>query len=326
MLKYENEKYDYIIYHKGCPDGFAGYFVAHYSGALERNHSIWASNPNSKKIPINIKNKRVLVIDVAYKKNIVEAIIKEAKYVTFIDHHVTIHNDISSLKYSNFKYVYDEYTSGCVLTWNYFIKGQNVPLFLSYIDDRDTGRSLLKYTKPFLHGLKTNYHLSTDPKSLGKWAKLMEKNTVTKLIQEGIIYEKMYNQILATNSAKHSLFSFPSKLIYDLKPSIFDKVGQYKVAVFCGHGCPSITDLAEETLSRYRDYDFCIMWCMDLVSNMYMLSFRSNNVDVSKISEIFDGGGHKGAASGNIYTSQYNLIDLFHKPLKKVNINLSLII
>ena len=69
------------------------------------------------------------------------------------------------------------------------------------------------------------------------------------------------------------------------------------------------------------------MWRGDLENNKYILSLRSNTIDMAEIADIFNkGGGHKGAAACSFSTDQYNLIDIFHKLAKRNKFNVSSIL
>jgi uncharacterized protein len=315
----ERKIFNYIIYHGGCLDGFSGFFVAYISGRLSRNVFIYEDTPTTTKVPPNIDNKDIIIIDVAYKKEVLERIFRHAKSVVFIDHHISIKNDVNDLhrKYNtsnNIKIIYDDTKCGSTLAWSYFFERQKVPLFLKYVEDQDTGKWEDDKTKPFIFALKVYYRLNTDGKSLNKWQKLLDKETVGKLIKKGK-YMKRYNDyIVKVNIPKHTMERFPSKRIYDMNPNIFDNPGMYKVIVFCGHNCPSITELANGALEKIPIADFCIMWVYNLDSKKYVLSMRSRKVDVSIICQLFGGGGHKLAAACSIQSSTMKIEDLFEGP------------
>jgi len=308
-------KFEYIIYHKGCLDGFSGFFVAHISGRLTDRVNVYADVPSATQVPPDIDGKNIIIIDVAYKKEILEVIFKHAKTTVFIDHHVSIKSDVDELykkynKKDNITIVYDSERCGSTLAWKFFFGRQNIPLFLKYIEDQDTGKWIYSHTRPFIFALKSYYHLSTEGKSLNKWFRLMNKQNVAKLIKKGKYMQKYNEHLINTNLPKHTMESFPSKAIYNLAPHIFKRPGQYKVIVFCGHGCPSPTDISVIALDKI-DSDFCIMWVYHLDNKKYVLSMRSKEVDVSEICKIFGGGGHKLAAACSFESSKFKIDDLF---------------
>jgi oligoribonuclease NrnB/cAMP/cGMP phosphodiesterase (DHH superfamily) len=312
----EKKIFNYIIYHSGCLDGFSGFFVAHISGRLSKDVYIHEDVPSTNRVPLNIDNKDIVIIDVAYKKEVMEEIFKHAKSVVFIDHHVTTneYTKILQQKYNkneNIKIVYDEKRCGSTLAWSYFFGRQKIPLFLKYVEDQDIGKWEYPKTRPFIFAIKVYYRLSTESKSLNKWFKLLNKETVTKLIKKGKTMKRYNDYIVNVNVPKHTMESFPSKKVYAMKPGLFKKPGQYKVVVYCGHNCPSVTELAIGALDKIPEADFCIMWVYNLDSKKYVLSMRSRDVDVASICGIFGGGGHKLAAACSFQASTMKFDDLF---------------
>ena len=68
----KNKIFNYAIYHRGCLDGFSGFFVAHMSGRLAKDVVIYPDVPSAKMVPPDIEGKDVIIIDVAYKREILE--------------------------------------------------------------------------------------------------------------------------------------------------------------------------------------------------------------------------------------------------------------
>jgi hypothetical protein len=141
----------------------------------------------------------------------------------------------------------------------------------------------------------------------------MNKENVAKLIKRGRYMKKYNDHIVNINIPKHTMESFPSKKVYDMNPNIFKNPGQYKVAVYCGHNCPSVTELGVGAMEKI-DCDFCIMWVYNLDSKKYVLSMRSKEVDIGEICKIFGGGGHKLAAACSFYSSHLKIDDIFDGP------------
>ena len=306
-------KYNYIIYHRNCPDGFAGLIIAHRSGNIHDEALIKADVPYTEKVPEQIKDKDILIIDVAYKLEILEEIIKLCNSLVFIDHHVTIKDDVENLKnkYSNkkLKIIYNQQKSGCALTWKYFYPNNKPPRFIRLIEDQDTGTWKLPDTKYFMYALDVVYNKSIESlKNFNKWERLFNKNEVIKLIKKGKQYNEYILHLVSNNNA-YSIEYFPSQKFYDENIEFFDKPGQYKVAVFCG-SCPSATILGNYIVKNIK-IDFVIMWTFSLETKKYLITFRSDKVNVGKIAKLFGGGGHELASSGSFYQAQYNIQDLF---------------
>jgi oligoribonuclease NrnB/cAMP/cGMP phosphodiesterase (DHH superfamily) len=307
------KKYNYAIYHKNCPDGFSSLMVLLKSKMITQDAIIYHDVPSAYYPPKNIDDKDLIIMDVAYKYNVLRDICERAKSVVFIDHHVTIKEDVEKLK-DNFKkkitIIYDEKESGASLTWKFFFTGEKMPLFIKYIKDNDIGAWKYKETKPFIYSLRVKYDIDLKSDIVKKWKELFKDSKVKKLVKIGEIYEEYANSLLDENVRKYSMEAFPSEKIYLKFTDYFKKPGQYKVAVICGSGCPS-TSLLGNKIMEVVDCDFAIIWTYNMERKEYILSFRSGEIDVGEIAKIFGGGGHKLASACSFSSEKYHIQDLF---------------
>lgn len=306
--------YDYVIFHRGCTDGFAGFFILTTTNQIDKHALIYPDMPSAKDVPPNIDGKNIIVIDVAYKKDILLELFHRCNSVTFIDHHISIRDDVLEMiktkKNDNIIIVYDERKSGASLTWNYFYPKRKMPLFIKYIEDNDTGAWKLRNTLPFINALDVKYDLNISHKNLKKWKKLFNEKVVEELVKIGITYDEYKEYLLEINLKRYSLESFPSEKIYTDYPEVFSKVGQYKVVVYNGSGCPNASILGSRFMNKIN-CDFVIIWVYHTDRKEYVLSMRSKIVDISNIAKAFGGGGHKLAAACAIPVSKYHIEDLF---------------
>ena len=242
-------------------------------------------------------------------------IFKYAASVVFIDHHISIKDDVQQLakKYKGkYEIIYDDKKSGATLAWNYFFSRDNTPLFLKLIEDNDIGKWEYEETYPFIYALRTYYDLSSEKKSINKWFKLLNEDNVHNMIKKGKIIQKYHNHLIRTNVRNYSKERFPSKKIFEAFPDLFEKVGQYVVAVYCGLQCPSTSDLAVASMKQDPDIQFCIMWALNLDKKQYVMAMRSRSVDVGTICKSFGGGGHTLAAACSFPISKWRIEDMFH--------------
>lgn len=317
-----NRYYNHIIYHKQCLDGFSGLFVAYLAETIDKNTTIFPDVPSATSVPPGIIDKDVLIVDVAYKLDILKEIIRTAKSVTFIDHHVSIRNDVLDFiedelkeiqKTKYVKIVYNEKMCGATLTWRFlFGPERKIPLFIKYVEDNDTGTWRYDKTIPFIFSLEANYKLIPTISNLEHWKTLLDKYTVFRMHNEGVIIKKYHDNLVERNAKKYSLESFPSKKIFGQFPDHFKKVGQYRVAVFCGMGCPSVTSLGTKLLDVV-DCDFVMIWSLNIDRKEYVVSMRSREVDIGSIAKLFGGGGHRLAGAFSFPVSMYSILDLFEK-------------
>lgn len=309
MKKY----YNYVIFHKKCPDGFSGFFILHKSKLIHKNAMIFPDVPSAKFAPNNIEDKDIIIIDVAYKYDVLRTIIIKAKSVLFIDHHITIRNDVIKLEKEfshKFKSIYDEKKSGATLTFDFLYPHKKHPHFIDLIEDNDIGKWQLPNIKDFMTGFSVNFDLKLNEDNLKKFNMLYKKSTIKQLINKGKIYNEYRKYLTNENSTRISIERFPSESIYKEYKDNFKKPGQYKVAVYCGSSCPAPSELAEKILNDTK-CDFFISWVFNLDRDEYVLTLRSLNVNVGDIAKLFNGGGHTYAAACSFKASKYNITDLF---------------
>lgn len=304
--------YDYVIYHKRCYDGFTGFLILHNSNTIKKNAKIYPDVPSAKNIPPSIQDKNIIIIDVAYKYEILREITRQAKFVTFIDHHITISEDVNRIKkeFKNLKIIYDKEKSGATLTWDYFNPGKKTPLFIKYVEDNDIGKWKMNNVFEFISALFVKYDPSPSHHNLKLWNKLYSTNTINDLIKTGKIYMEYKRSVLEEHSKRFSIERFPSEKIYSKYPEIFTKPGQYTIAVYCGSPSPSASDVARKILKDYK-CDFFMSWVLNLDKREYVFIFRSQKIDVGKIATIFNGGGHTLAAAGSIKMDLISIEELF---------------
>jgi len=304
--------FDYIIFHKGCIDGFSSFLVLNKTSFIHDHAIIYQDKPSASNPPQNIDGKNIIIMDVAYKYEVLKEIVERAKYVLFIDHHNTIHENVVRIQknVSNLETVYDENECGSSLVWKYFFPKKKIPLFLEYVRDNDIGTWKLYGTHSFIAGLEADYNISLSPDQLYHWNKLFDRKVVKRLELKGRTYMEYIESLLKSNSKRYSLEAFPSEMIYEEFSSYFDKPGQYKVAVVCGVGCPS-TSLLGKRMADVINCDFVLFWSLHLDTKDYVLSFRSKEVDVGLIAQIFGGGGHKLASACSFPMSKHHISDLF---------------
>jgi len=281
---------------------------------------IYPDEPSSDVVPAGIDNKNVIIIDVAYKKHVLEKIIERANFTLHIDHHVTIRNDVMDLetRFSPNKFIsyYDVNESGASLVWKYFyedLQGVSVlkPKFITYIKDNDIGAWKHTNTMPFITALNVNYKLEPTPENLLSWDKLLSENEVKNLISTGNTFLEYQNYLLEQNVKKHSIELFPGYTLYKQHKNFFKKPGQYKVAFVNGSGCPNVSILGKKIVNEIN-CDFCIFLTVNFDKKLYILSFRSKSVDVGKICAVLGGGGHMYAAACSLPIKKYKLHDLFY--------------
>lgn len=315
----KNYKYNYVIYHKGCYDGFSSFLILHKSGLISDDAIIYPDVPSAKFSPKGIYDKDVIIMDTAYKYDVLREIFMSAKSVTFIDHHITIRDDVIKLKEearkineSHIKIIYDENECGATLTWKYCFPDKKIPWFLKYIKANDIGKwEMYSNTYNFMAYLNVNYKTNLNKEILEKWDNLFDRNEVKHAIKKGKIYREYVEYLISQNSNKYSMMEFPSEIIYEEYNYFFKKPGQYKVAV-TSSPCPDTSQLGNNMMKEI-DCDFVLFFTQNLDRKEYVVSLRSLETDVGSIAKLFGGGGHTLASAFSIQMEKYSIDDLFMK-------------
>lgn len=305
------DKFNYIIYHKYCFDGFAGFYLFMKSNQWVPKPIVYPDVPHAKSLPPNIDNKNVIIIDVAYNPRIIQQIAKRANKLLFIDHHISIADDINKLELQPPHHIiYDESSSGASLVWKHFHgSDSDMPTFVKYIEDNDTGTWQYAESIPFMIALEVEFPFDHSLDNLKHWDKLLDNAFVDQLLLRGQSYNRYRNVLVNKNASRYTLLRFPSQTIVNRNLPSLKRVGQYKVAVL-NVACPSITLIGKRILETV-DCDFVLVWSYMINRKKYVVSLRSKNIDISLITKHLGGGGHRYAGSFSFNSSKLSIDDLF---------------
>jgi len=299
--------FDYVVYHKNCFDGFTGFYLFTKTKKLAKDIIVYPDVPSATNPPPDINGKNIIVIDVAYKPEIVKKIAERAKMLLFIDHHKTIAKEIKNLKLSKpHEIVYDVEESGASLVWKYFFKSKE-PRFLRYIRDNDIGKWEIPETLDFMAYLEVHFETVPSMECLKHWDLLLDNKNLDKFIENGKNYNIYKNYLIKNSSRKITKRLFPSKK-FTIKNSLLEKPGKFSVFAI-NSSCPS-TSLLGRYIVENNDCDFCALYHYNMKDKKWIVSLRSNKADVGEIAKLLGGGGHKYAAAFSL-NSNKNIEDLF---------------
>lgn len=258
-----------ILYHSNCPDGFGAAFAAWKKFGRRATYVPVDRKPVLSK---GLKGKTVYSLDFVHNEPMLSKLLKTAKKVIFIDHHITTRKDVKR----GFDWLFDLNHSGAVLAWKYFHPNKKVPKLLKYIEEGD----LWKFRSSNIHFLLGYiYSLPYDFKAWNKLSRDMEKAANRRnYIKFGKLISD-YNDIIVKGVVKRA------ELV---------RFGKYKVLA-ANSSVKKFTSEIGHELCR-RKPPFGIIWFAE--KDGIKVSLRSKgSVDVSKIAKKFGGGGHK-ASSG----------------------------
>lgn len=257
------------IYHGDCLDGFTGAWIIH---RLFRDDVEFIPGLFYNSVMPNVKNKDVIIIDYGFKHNEMIQILEEARSVLLLDHHGSTIREIHGLShYNNFKFVLDEMRSGCLITWDYFFPNTEPPEFLKCINDIDLMRFKVEKSR------EVSYAIASYEYTFENWDNF-EKVDIKHLKEIGDIinrkFKRDFNNLAKISKRRIKIEDYVVWTInvpYFYADDVFDLLSEDEPFVCCYYD-----------LSDHRKFS---------------LRSHIDGVDVSKIAEIFGGGGRQNSAA-----------------------------
>ena len=255
---------DVVLYHSNCPDGLGAAFP------------FWRENQdrfNNKELqligvthginyPRSLIDKRIMMVDFSYKREIIKQICKNNKFVFILDHHRSAIDDLVGLENEcpNFGYILNIDKSGAQIVWDWIYPTINAPWFIDYIADRDLWRFKLPHSKEINRGLNFDGFTFYDHYNrLAPWEKMEElmsytSNDINKLSERGRIVCEVEDREIQAAMAKSILCEFEGYRV--------------RLATCSPH---LRSDLGNKIVDEYNDCDFSVVWRYDFtVDNWYI--------------------------------------------------------
>lgn len=283
--------FDHYIYHANCTDGLTAVAIAVQPQQETGNLYTTAPMAYHHKIDVQaLAGKSVCFLDFSASKEVMIDILEVAERVTVIDHHVSIHKELSEIKHDNFEYIYDVNKSGAGLAWDYFI-GTDYPYFVQLVQDRDIWTKKFKDADALSLALRVEEFyfedtvcLISDILAYSKQHPCGVDSETCRLIDKGKSYQKyqqyMVKQI-ASNAFKSTLDDGTEVMKVNCAAGLISDVGNY---------------LAEKNKCgvalMYVDTDRLRICSLRVAENC--------NYDASAYAKSKGGGGHSKAAGFSI--------------------------
>lgn len=290
--------FDICIYHEGCPDGECSKFL--YKKFLSKypNHSCeFIGMKAGGFINMNYTDKKVLLLDVSFRRNKAIKVAKVAKRITILDHHKSVQEDLVNLPF-NVDLNFDILRSGCQITWDYFFGCEaDRPYYVDLVGDRDFWKFKLPHTKAFHAYMSVNDMYNE--KGFKEIDGLMLNsvhwenfNGIDQIMKEGEIYLKVINSEVKKIASKH------------IKCTRTRDGKTYKVYLV---GSPEhlVSEVAAE-LYQDPECDIVMVLQWSISDDTYKISLRTNKdeIDVSEIASALGGGGHAKASGFKTYVGE----------------------
>lgn len=266
-----------VIYHGNCADGFsaAWCFWRKYGTSADYVAGVYQQPPP------DVTGRDVYLVDFSYKREVVERMLAEANTVTLIDHHKTAIDDLQPLfmqdswvgEPKQLAHFTDLNRSGATLAWDYLFPGEDRPLLLGHIEDRDLWRFKLPHTREIQANV-FSYEYSFE-----QWDKLMSAGQaeLLQMTVAGAAIERKHHKDIA-------------ELLAVCKRRM----------VIGGHDIPvaslpyTLVSDAAHLMSKGEAFAACYWDTPE--GRVFGLRSGEDGADVSEIAKQYGGGGHKHAA------------------------------
>ncbi|MEK7576622.1 MAG: DHHA1 domain-containing protein [Patescibacteria group bacterium] len=255
-----------ILYHNYCPDGFGAAWAA-WKRFGSRADYIGVNY--AEPLPKGLKGKEVYTLDFCYDDDNFNKLLKIAKKLVVLDHHISRKEAIMCAH--DFRFELEH--SGSVIAWKYFHPGKRIPRAILHIEDQDLWRFRWPGTR------EMGAILSTYPfefKARDEFIKNFEKASLRKqYIADGAAILRYQAAVIKKTIAVASLVELAGHTVYAVNSFILT------------------SEIGGELANKKGP--FGIVWSER--QGRVVVSLRSRSgFDVSRIAMKYGGGGHKAAA------------------------------
>lgn len=259
-----------VLYHDNCRDGFGAALAAWCRfGDTADYQSVQYGRP----APEVAGRDTVYILDFSFPRDELLRMAKRVGSVFVIDHHASAERALAGLEgeAENLYCTFDMQHSGAVLAWQHFF-GDDVPVLLQYIEDRDLWRHALPRSEQVALGL------GCLPQTFQSWHEVIGAGNdgIRKLADAGAAVRQYLDlQIvrLTRNPPRMRLFGHDVPVL--------------NVPGFLASDVGNVLSQGEPFAATYF-----------LTATQMVVSLRSapEGLDVSRLAESVGGGGHAHAA------------------------------
>ncbi len=266
-----------VIYHGNCADGFsaAWCFWRKYGEGADYLAGVYQQPPP------DVTGRDVFLVDFSYKRAVVEQMLAQANSVCLIDHHKTAIEDLQPLfmqdswtgEPKQLAHFTDLNRSGATLAWDYLFPGEDRPLLLGHVEDRDLWRFKLPGTREIQAFVFSHEY------TFEQWDRLMNADQVEllKMTAAGAAIERKHHKDVA-------------ELVKVCQRRMV--IGNYSVPVA---SLPyTLVSDAAHLMAQGQPFAACY-WDTE-EGRVFGLRAADDGVDVSEIAKEYGGGGHEKAA------------------------------
>lgn len=281
---------NYVLYHSNCTDGFAAAYSA-WKG-LSGNATFIPVNYSQPFPDIELTaDDTVYLLDFCYPFEVLQKVLPKDSTIIVIDHHKTMQETFEKIVSCEDWIgtgVFDLNKSGAVLAWEWFMQGEDVPVIIQHVQDRDLWKFDMPATADVIAGLRAL------------------KDSHKFEVFDTLVYDGGGNyasEMLKKLTTMGSVLN--DKTTKDCEG--YARSGSEKIRTILFHGHKTalynttslISDIGAAVLRNGEGYDVSLSFFVssDLKMIFSLRSYdKGSNVDVSSIAKMYGGGGHRNAA------------------------------
>lgn len=274
------KSFDIVCYHKNCPDGIGGLWVANHYQEIPIHYPLPAGeNPEIDQL----EEKRILFVDVCPQVHFILSTIHTVKKITILDHHKTSKEMVDTIvqeNIPNLEVVFDMERSGARIAWDYFFPANPCPFFIQYIEDKDLWKWKLEFSQEINFALQDHLNLKEFTCFFQQ-----EKSSFQTLLKEG-------KALKEKNDEKIRLISSQA-----IKGSFHCDEQTYHVMIVENADRSLTSDVGNYLCESYPEIDFAVITFQK--PDYYSVSLRGIKgkcPDLSKIAKHYGGGGHESSS------------------------------
>jgi oligoribonuclease NrnB/cAMP/cGMP phosphodiesterase (DHH superfamily) len=287
------EDVDCLVFHHPCIDGSGAALSAWYARGdlidyIPMEHQVTFASLPAEEV---LRDKNVVLIDIAFKHEQLLRVRTIAKKVLILDHHDSAMKNLHGIPGCCFTMG----SSGAMLAWHYF-NGLDTPApkLIELIEDRDLWRwQERELSEPLYYGLTERHPVP----NFRKLAQYLDPGALADIIEHGksLTLENLRWCEAQAENAKLCSFTPPGS------------THTYQVMCIQLQSEKLISELAEY-LYKHNQVDFVVLWHRT-AAGKFKMSFRNNKVDinVADIATALGGGGHPRAAGALVDSSPWGL-------------------
>lgn len=262
-----------VLYHGGCPDGFAA-AVAAWDRFEGRGEYVAMAHKSGGVPPPDATGRNVFVLDYAFDPEPMAELAAQAKSLVLLDHHRRMAEKLANFECPCGILHFDTTKSGARLAWEFFQPDRPVPLLVRAVEDRD----LWAWKTPDLTGAFTA-KLDTEPFDFARWSAIakMEGPELDAYIAEGAPMDRKF-------------LDLAYKMLDEARPLEINGVTGLMV------NAPNVFHSNVGGALADRSGTFGAVWCFQ--DGLVKVGLRSRSeFSLIPIAESQNGGGHDQAAA-----------------------------